>query len=504
MAKSLSEFLSKKEEYYDHFDEITVSESGKAIYIDGKQRTAFKAKEELKEDIKMKLAMEARDLWPVFMLAPPQDQDAFIEELVESYIDFKTPKKQYRESKMGTGFLLAIDITTNDRIIVREPTMQATGIDPNAFASLTPPESVKEIHEAAIPCRIEFDPQNLDSHWLRQEDHGGVGMEVNVFNAYTAPSYRFLEADVPDTLAEVDKELDLYFRTLANHDPKTLHILLSWMKVAVESKCSTVLVLVGLGGTGKSFYGQLLGHLVGYREYFTPAQNEFFSSRFVSQLGVKRAILVDEGDMPETSHVNNAKKYVENYFSSERKGKDADPMKLINASLVVTNNNFDRMKLRPEERKFTVPDVAKIKLSTVFDTPTHWEEFTKRVTQDEKLILFYNFLENYETDWTPYTDYRGDTFWRMVVEGGLTPKERAIYDRISDMNEPEMDIMEFVRSINRNNKDFRVTRKCVQKLVTEFEDGGNSIGFVDEDTIYTVLNSQHCSDDEMLDELDLL
>lgn len=494
------------EEFYESVKGVKVI-TPKKLSIRGEHRTTGTWHKFLRPVLLDTISGYAPKLYIELTRLNAQGQSATLEPICDGLVEWLYPPSEEEEVEIDTDLALAVDLVTGRDVLYRRSTMQTTIWNPQSYIRTVGKDERKFLEAGIIPCRLSFDPQNLNSHWRVDTDIGGVKEPITHFNEFVAPPFRFLKAGTPRTLGEIDPDLSAYFHALSSNNPDTLHILLSWLKTAVMGRSRTIMVLVGQGGTGKSFYGKLLGHLVGYERYFTPAQNEFFESRFVSQLGVKRAILVDEGDMPTTASVNNAKKYVELHFSSERKGEEAEAMKPIHASLVVTNNNYDRMKLRPEERKFTVPDVAEIKMRDVFKDVAAWEDFVQRIVKDETLILIYNFLKSYETDWTAYTDYRGETFWRMVIEGGLSDREKAVYDAIQDLEE-DIDITEFVRSCNRGKEKagYRVTRKSVEKLLKEFESGGKVLGEIHDERLHPLNthSKDEVFDDDDLDEFDLL
>lgn len=417
------------------------------------------------------------DIGYEYLCADPGEQVLFIRKLskfIADCISGVSPEtSDYGASYGGGVYRLAIDMFQHRYLVYSPDNMELSKYSPESVCAKTPPDIVKEMRIDALPCKIVFEPRTIDTAWEEDITEAGHTQRLTLFNLFKAPAYRFLKAPIPESLEEIDPDLEKYFYTFSQSSAETRHVLLSWAKLCLLDKADTILVLVGQGGTGKSFFARLLRGLVG-EDYFKHGQNKFFETQFTSGLQENRCVFIDEGNMDTEAKVSHAKKYVERSYSEEKKGVDAKPA-VINASLIFATNYLNALCLKPEERKFTVPDAGDWRQE--WGTIAEWNAFEKRMLTDEKLILLYNFLEAYETDWEPTTSYRGARFWEIVVAGGLTDKERLVYDRLLELKEP-IPIRQFVATCNRDLKGSRsiVTSKNVMRLLNSFKQGGKPIG----------------------------
>lgn len=386
-----------------------------------------------------------------------------------------TPEEEppdYGKAIGGGVYGIARDIYTNGRFVYHRKNFELTGIHAEALLESAPKDCAKEIIQDAVNCKVIFNPRVIDRSWNERIDEGGEELDVTCFNIFNAPPYRKVDAPTPECLSEIDPNLLEYFDTLCHNSEETKNVILSWLKVALLDRAKTILVLVGQGATGKSFLARLFGRLVG-ADYFMQAQNEFFDSRFVSGLNKNRCIFIDEGDMSNPRRVAHAKKYVEDTFSAEEKGKEAIANQLIHASLIYASNYTSSLALSPNERKFTVPDAG--------DTPqrwgsiAEWNAFEERMLNDpRKLKMLFNFLEAFETEWQPTTNYRGEKFWDIVYDGGLNDTQKHICHRLSELKEP-LDLDTFKVNCNRGS-NLRVNNNYIKNLLHQFELGGRPIG----------------------------
>jgi hypothetical protein len=414
----------------------------------------------------------------------------------EKVADVVLKKTRIDYNKIG----LAIDKDTNETIVYDLVEGYFIQWDGPAFIASLPTALRKEFPDP-IPCRLEFDPLNLEPSWTEKFDLGSQEIDLQVINSHLPPDYRHLKVNS----YLLHPLLDRYLQALSGGCEETLHVLLSWALLAVTARARTILVLQGKPETGKSFFGRLLGALVGDR-YFTTAQNDFFQTRFNSILANHRVVLIDEGEIATQQSMSNAKKYVEERYNPERKGVDADSFKKIHASMVVTSNNDNDFKFTPEERKFTVPDIGQDRMRNFF-TKHEWDTLEDLLKDDQFLRNTFELISDYETDWRPTTDYQGETFWKLVVAGGLDDKDKAIYKTLEAMElRKPRDMRDFLIDAQRSlgeRRTFTLYRRDVERLLSKFKHGGRLIGrIVEDDSKIESLIGQEPEPDLDLDILD--
>lgn len=402
--------------------------------------------------------------------------DQILHEVIKQFEAEELRKLEAKKKNLikDFNFRIGYDVETGDEVVYCAETRGLARMHPKAFIASIPREFRGEIHDENEFFRITFDPTRPEPSWSEERPMTTGGkMTIGVMNKYFAPPWRNLDAK--PRLHPLLKKFLLNFA-----DKKAREILFGWSQVALTQRAKTMLILVAIPGTGKTFLARLLGKLVG-DDYFHGAPNDFFSSRFNGQLEQAMICLVDEGSIGSRSQMNTAKKYVEDTLQIERKGKDADKNVEMRTSFIVTSNNHADFAFTPVERKFTVPDLKNIPMKKFFEKP-EWDELEDLLEDDVFLAETYAYFTRYPVEWSARSDYQGDTFWQCVDKGeGLTAKERGIYERLKVMENDFFVSLDFVAtSINSEKKGYRVTAKNISDLCEKFLDAGKEIARFDE------------------------
>ena len=185
-------------------------------------------------------------------------------------------------------------------------------------------------------------------------------------------------------------------------DPRDQRIIMSFAAALVQKpgvKSQWAIVLQGVQGCGKTLLVDIIANAVGLR-YTHKAKADEFENRFNSQWFGKTFIAIEDPEMKETKLEEVLKPLItQNRLSFEGKGKNAR-MGDFPANFIITLNNFDHLRKRPEARRLAVfmsaMQTPEDKL-TLGATDSFYSRFAKWLQNGGQAICNYH-LQHYQID----------------------------------------------------------------------------------------------------------
>lgn len=179
--------------------------------------------------------------------------------------------------------------------------------------------------------------------------------------------------------------------------------------------------------TGKTTFLNFLKEIFGFN--MTINTNEDFRNQFNSGWASKLIIGVEEVYLPtiqDTEHIKNLS--TSKSVKSESKGKDKIEQQFYGKFILCTNNEFDFMKISPEETRFWVRKIPKI------------EKLNKDMIDlmKKEIPFFLHFLTNRDivTENTTRMWFTSEQLYtdalRKVINGGASKLEKEIKSLIAD------------------------------------------------------------------------
>lgn len=136
-----------------------------------------------------------------------------------------------------------------------------------------------------------------------------------------------------------------------------------WIYHSITSRCQTFLYLTGAKGTGKSTLGEFLGKLVGHSN-FHYTKGDFATSRFNGYMEKSQLILIEEFKCKNDSEKNTLKRIANSTIAVEGKGRDQKTVD-NHCSFIMMNNDPTSVMIEPDDRRFSVPVMAKDELAKI-------------------------------------------------------------------------------------------------------------------------------------------
>ena len=132
------------------------------------------------------------------------------------------------------------------------------------------------------------------------------------------------------------------------------------MAKAIQGRNYTILTTIGNQGIGKGVLGEIMRQVVGDKNFYK-TESRLLTKDFNKQILNKKLVYIDELKLKNTSEENKIKTLVNDYIEIEGKGVDAVEVKNY-ASIYVSSNDFDAIRLRGDDRRFSIIELTKKKL----------------------------------------------------------------------------------------------------------------------------------------------
>jgi len=168
------------------------------------------------------------------------------------------------------------------------------------------------------------------------------------------------------TVTEVPELYMRFLRHLTANDEGSINYILDWMAYSVQPgpKNKTFITAIGAQGIGKGVLGKIIAALHGQEN----SSNLLFQSirkQFNKQFADKTFIFLDEVIKATNDEINTLKKQEDDIIEIELKGVDSEVVENHN-NIYIASNNYDSLRLDPDDRRHGIININKIKLQHVF------------------------------------------------------------------------------------------------------------------------------------------
>lgn len=272
---------------------------------------------------------------------------------------------------------------------------------------------------------VRYDPLNKDAINFKKDSLGRRYVE---YNTYQSPVW--VEQSPSDSAIEDN----IYYKLLTNalKDKESTEYLLDWIHNCRHSKCETAVFLVGTKGSGKSLIGQTVSHYVGRKNY-TRINNSLFNEKFNEQLFEKQFGFGDELSLSTSKELDYFKNYMNPEFSKDGKNEKVT-MERNHISLMAAHNDPRGTKPVHDDRRFSFLEPRENNINNVLPKTVLKEIADQlKTTSNEKcpqeMVDFFHWMDNREPKHGPSSVYKGDYFYKLVIEN-LDPSERFIINTL--------------------------------------------------------------------------
>lgn len=281
--------------------------------------------------------------------------------------------------------------------------------------------SKEEFEEELDLGLVRYDPLNKSAINLKKDS---LGRDFKEYNTYQSPVW------VEQTPTDSNIEDNIYYKLLTNalKDEESTEYLLDWVHNCRHSKCETAVFLVGTKGSGKSLIGQTVSQYVGTKNY-ARINDSLFNEKFNEQLFEKQFGFGDELSLSTTKELNYFKNYMNPEFSKDGKN-DKVTMERNHISFMVASNDPRGTKPVCDDRRMSFIEPRENNINTIL-SKTVLKKIADQLktTSNEKcpqeMVDFFHWMDNREPKHDPSSVYKGDYFYKIVIEN-LDPSEKFI------------------------------------------------------------------------------
>lgn len=185
------------------------------------------------------------------------------------------------------------------------------------------------------------------------------------FNTYNCPfwliKHFFYEGDVQP--CEMPDLYKAFLGHLTDKDVESYEYILDWLSTMLRSRNYCILSTIGNQGIGKGVLGAIMEKLVG-KDNFSLTDNRLIKKEFNAQILNKRLVYIDELKVQNATEENRLKLLINDTIEVEGKGKDSVNVQNF-SSTYVSSNDFDAVRLRGDDRRFSIVDLTDKKLIEV-------------------------------------------------------------------------------------------------------------------------------------------
>lgn len=310
--------------------------------------------------------------------------------------------------------------------------------------------------------KFVYDPFNP---FFLDKDESGIHM----FNSYNPPSW---QADLFFTHGKVKvpkssgmpEKYKRFLAHLVDGDAPSMEYILDWLANAIQGKNYTILATIGAQGIGKGVLGDIMSGI--FQDNFTSTRGpDFFKGRFNSQILNKRMFYINEVEISSVAEEERLKLLIENTIEIEKKGVDAQVYPNF-ASIYISTNNLDAIKLSGDDRRFSIVNLTSTKLLKVMK-PDDIADLT-----DEKSVeAFARYLYHRKVDPTRMLQVFKSKRTEEVRESALNEwQEFLLYDYGYDHAGKELPIRQVKEDIMSalDNVNYRIGRGALRSLSSRF------------------------------------
>ena len=341
-----------------------------------------KYQRELKDIVKDVLGYDYDRLTELFTARLIKELDAWkvitTLEAINTGEDYLMRKPQYRDS------YILVDKISGNKIIILGASQplekrQVAAIQYESYLSIIPKEFHKHLAFITQAGSFVYDSQNKKKCWLRTDMTISGPDTYEVWNLADPPPYLDVyERNLVDGKflpKGTDKQIAIEAITAFNRymcqlfvDKDQREAVYCWMWNCLKKRCQTYLVLNGTKGCGKTVFTEMLSRLVGLSASGSAPKSLFQESNFNASLTYKRLCIIDDINLTHPGTVEVLKNIINNKIAVEQKGKD--PIQIDNSnSFVICCNYSHDLHITQDDRRFSVPDLAKERLSLYENEP---------------------------------------------------------------------------------------------------------------------------------------
>lgn len=186
------------------------------------------------------------------------------------------------------------------------------------------------------------------------------------FNTYEPPEWlvnHFYYGEPVKVLNTLPNCYEKFLMHLTDGDSSSFNYILDWLASALRKRNYCILSTIGNQGIGKGVLGSIMELLVGSSNY-SLTDNRLITKEFNSQILNKRIVYIDELKVANAKEENRLKLLINDKVEVE--GKGVDSVNVDNyASIYVSSNDFDAIRLRGDDRRFSIVKLTDNKLLEV-------------------------------------------------------------------------------------------------------------------------------------------
>jgi hypothetical protein len=376
-----------------------------------------------------------------------------------------------------SGLIPVADIDNYSHIVMySKKTKMVTSIDYIGYTKqLSSDESLKP-----KACKLVFNPYNPEKMTIKEI----YGEYITHLNIYTKPEWQLDTLLSPDEIKDYsDKEFPSLFQEFMSHLFPSLEcreFILNWLHYALVSRNETYLILNGAKGIGKNIFAEEILLALFGEENHIKAPQSLFDDKFNTLLENKRLIMCDEAQINTPDRISKTKNYINPRQTLEGKGIDAKRTIETYNNFVVLNNNPSDISISWDDRRFSVADLTKIKLNTV------WEEgkITSLINSFRNDLDFvrtvgYKLMYRRPTTLKTFV-YRGEHYYKLC-EHSLFKWQACIVEMALTGEYPEINLADLSREYRKTNEGSRsklnVKISTVEAFITNYlHEGKYSLG----------------------------
>ena len=315
-------------------------------------------------------------------------------------------------------------------------------------------------------CNFEYNPEVYKKVFKDE-------YKTQYYNLYNPPFWmqcKFYEGEeIPN--AKLPEIYQRYLKHFTNNHKESYEYVLDWLANGLHRRNFCILTAIGNQGTGKGVLGQIMKRLWSPTEDFADKKNvgenydevkgSSFKKEFNGFLENKRMFYIDEIKIESVDQEDRVKVLVNDYISVEKKGEDARTIKNY-ASIYVSSNNFDAIRLRADDRRFSVLEMSSKSLLSVFTL----EEIMTGLYDPNNIRLLGQYLWNRKVDPMKMTKVFVTERTKRVREASLKEWEEYFIESICEEQKgKKITVTEASDLITDNfGPKFRPSRKALKKL----------------------------------------
>lgn len=301
----------------------------------------------------------------------------------------------YMDPVCGTPFLVGGD--------------GASRLNPDMYAALHGIKESQMVRNSTIMTRV-YNPFDSRINCTVEMSDGAV---IPAINIYQGPKW---EKQYTDNNVDISLFTRLIEHLVVNEEE--LAYVYAWLKVAIEKRSYTYLILSGAGGVGKNILKEVLRALFGSSN-LSDGKMSTIKERFNSQLDMTRIMFGDEWRFGFSEEAT-LKEIQNDTISIERKGVDQTRSTRIYCSMIIANNYPEHNYIAFDGRKFVPVELTKDMLPTTMASD-EIALLKDKVTEDSNrwdpnfvASIYRHILEVGDESKFPNLEYKGPGFYKMA------------------------------------------------------------------------------------------